>query len=108
MCKVHFILQFFLATFVIVPTAGKTCRRNLCAVCVSDRIHQNHDNGEMAEVDARNKHCTKIMLKGDSPVKTHFLILNPLPVKSRSRSNEKINWNTSLVLPHERPSITYF
>ena len=49
----------------------------------------------MAEVDARNKHYTKIMLKGDSPVKTHFLILNPLPVKSRSRLNEKIDWSTS-------------
>ena len=29
----------------------------------------------MAEVDARNKHYTKIVLKGDSPVKTHFLII---------------------------------
>ena len=63
MCNVHFILQFFLATVVIVPTAGKTSRRKLGFY----RIHQNHDNGDMAEVDARNKHYTKIMLKVTVP-----------------------------------------
>ena len=67
-----------------------------CPVRVQNRIHQNHNNGEMAEVDARNK--------GDSPVKTHFVILNSLPVKSKSKVTEKIGvpggftWSCSIYI----------
>ena len=56
MYKVLLILQYFLAAFVIIPTAGKTCLHEFVSSLRPGEDPLNNNNGEIAVVDALNEY----------------------------------------------------